>query len=55
MLQNFTIPSEAIKKNLYNKVASSMSIIIHVWGGSDYPTIIQCSKGVIYKKEYGDT
>ena len=55
LLKGNTIPSEAIKKNLYNKVASSMSIIIHVWGGSDYPTIIQCSKGVIYKKEYGDT
>ena len=55
LLKGNTIPSEAIKKNLYNKVASSMSITIHVWGGSDYPTIIQCSKGVIYKKEYGDT
>lgn len=55
LLKGNTIPSEAIKKNLYNKVASSMGIIIHVWGGSDYPTIIQCSKGVIYKKEYGDT
>lgn len=55
LLKGNTIPSEAIKKNLYNKVASSMSIIIHVWGGSDYPTIIQCSEGVIYKKEYGDT
>ena len=55
LLKGNTIPSETIKKNLYNKVASSMGIIIHVWGGSDYPTIIQCSKGVIYKKEYGDT
>ena len=55
LLKGNTIPSEAIKKNLYNKVASSMGIIIHVWGGSDYPTIIQCSEGVIYKKEYGDT
>ena len=55
LLKGNTVPSEAIKNNLYNKVASSMSIIIHVWGGSDYPTIIQCSEGVIYKKEYGDT
>lgn len=55
LLRGNTIPSEAIKNNLYNKVASSMGIMIHVWGGSDYPTIIQCSKGVIYKKEYGDT
>lgn len=55
LLKGNTIPSEAIKNNLYNKVASSMSITIHVWGGSDYPAIIQCSKGVIYKKEYGDT
>ena len=55
LLKGNTIPSEAIKNNLYNKVASSMAITIHVWGGSDYPAIIQCSKGVIYKKEYGDT
>ena len=55
LLKSNTIPSEAIKNNLYNKVASSMVITIHVWGGSDYPTTIQCSEGVIYKKEYGDT
>lgn len=55
LLKGNTIPREAIKNNLYNKVASNMVITIHVWGGSDYPTIIQCSKGVIYKKEYGDT